>query len=265
METIRIRERAQRGMLAGHRLVACVAVLALLGCGSNGSSESSTTTTPPQANAGGPYAGHTDAPIALDGTGSMAVDGTLVEHAWDFDGDGVFDDALGPMVSFQTAEAGTHDVWLRVTDSEGATSTDMASVEVTELNLASEGYNLYTQRRGGEAYLMDNDGNFVHTWMLPNDQGNTVYLLENGELLVAGSEFVLTLDWDSNVTWFFDGSATGYVLHHDVEWLPSGNVLMIARQTLTAEEAHAAGRNPALLLDGELWSDCIIEVDPSTN
>ena len=209
--------------------------------------------------------GPTDTPIALDGSGSTAAVGTLVSYAWDLDGDGSFDDATGATASFMTADAGTHTVALRVTDDSGSSNTDTASVEVAAPSEIFEGYNLYTQRRSMEAYLMDNEGTFVHTWTLPNDQGNTIYLLESGELLIAGGDFVTTLDWNSNVTWFFDGSATGFQLHHDVEWLPNGNVLMIARQTKTADEAIAAGRNPALLTDIELWTDGVIEVDPNTN
>ena len=40
---------------------------------------------------------------------------------------------------------------------------------------------------------------------------------------------------------------------------------MIAWEYKTADEAIAAGRDPDLLGDGELWPDHIIEVDPETN
>jgi hypothetical protein len=54
-------------------------------------------------------------------------------------------------------------------------------------------------------------------------------------------------------------------LHHDVKYLPNGNVLMIAWEYKSSAEAIAAGRDSSLLADGELWPDKIIEVDPSDN
>ena len=42
------------------------------------------------------------------------------------------------------------------------------------------------------------------------------------------------------------------MLHHDFEILPNGNVLMIAWERKTGAESIAAGRDPSLLLDGEL-------------
>lgn len=69
-------------------------------------------------------------------------------------------------------------------------------------------------------------------------------------------------DWDGNHIWEFGYSNEDYCLHHDVEVLPNGNILMIAWENKTEAEALAAGRNPDLLSDGELWPDKIIEVKP---
>jgi len=63
--------------------------------------------------------------------------------------------------------------------------------------------------------------------------------------------------------WEFTLSTSEHRLHHDVAVLPNGNVLMIAWEAKTADEAIAAGRDPALLSDGELWPDKIIEVKPT--
>ena len=73
------------------------------------------------------------------------------------------------------------------------------------------------------------------------------------------------LAWNSSVAWSYQLATDDECLHHDVEYLPNGNVLMIAWENKTSVEAIAAGRDSGLLADGELWPDKIIEIDPSDN
>jgi hypothetical protein len=144
-------------------------------------------------------------------------------------------------------------------------------------NTASGGFNLFTPLGSTTTYLMDNDHDTVYTWASDYTPGNSVYLLENGNLLrtgKAGSTYfavggaggiVQEIAPDSTVLWEFE-YADGYVRqHHDIEPLPNGNVLMIAWEYKTQAEAIAAGRNPSLLSQGELWPDHVIEVDPTSN
>src|SRR5262249_21989801 len=48
--------------------------------------------------------------------------------------------------------------------------------------------------------------------------------------------------------------------HHDICWLPNGNVLMVAWDKKTAKEAVAAGRRPESAGENELLPDAIVEV-----
>ena len=61
--------------------------------------------------------------------------------------------------------------------------------------------------------------------------------------------------------------AMNYRLHHDIEIMPNGNVLMIAWELKSTQETLAAGRDPSLMPEGDtgLWPDHVIEVDPNTN
>ncbi len=147
----------------------------------------------------------------------------------------------------------------------------LASVTSTEAEIF-DGYNLIAPNRETETYLMDNDGVMVHSWSSAYQPGQSVYLLEDSTLLrtaKSGSSFnvggaggrVEKIDWESNLVWSFDYSSAEYRHHHDVEALPNGNVLMIAWELKSEAEAIAAGRNPNLLRDDELWPDHIIEVD----
>ncbi|UCB53410.1 MAG: hypothetical protein JSV10_04865 [Candidatus Zixiibacteriota bacterium] len=118
-------------------------------------------------------------------------------------------------------------------------------------------------------------GDVVHTWDSDYYPRLSAYLLETGHLLrtakmSANPTFdaggagggVEKIDWDGTVVWDFEYSTNQHCLHHDIEGLPNGNVLMVAWEYKTAAEAIAAGRDPALVIDA-LWPDHIIEVEPT--
>ncbi len=85
----------------------------------------------PTAEAGGPYSGTEGDTITFSGAASADSDGTIVAYAWDLDNDGEYDDAAGVTAGFDAATAGTFTVGLQVTDDDGATSVDTATVTVT--------------------------------------------------------------------------------------------------------------------------------------
>ena len=143
-----------------------------------------------------------------------------------------------------------------------------------------EGYTLLAPLQSDTTYLIDNDGEVTHTWESNYPPGNAAYLLENGNLLRcaslgpdASAAFekggaggrVEEITWDGDVAWEFEYANDQHLLHHDIEHMPNGNVLMISWEKKSAEEAIAAGRDPELLKDGELWPDHIIEVEPDGN
>ncbi len=134
-----------------------------------------------------------------------------------------------------------------------------------------EGYTLFNPNGSNTTYLIDMDGNTVHTWLNSRSGGYSVYLLENGNLLrpakAAGAQLqgggsaglVQEIDWDGNVVWEFEYSGSKYLTHHDIEPMPNGNILLIAWEVKTGAEAAAAGRNQ----NSEFWPGHIIEVEPS--
>ena len=126
----------------------------------------------------------------------------------------------------------------------------------------------------GTTYLIDNDGRLVNSW--DTGGGLSSYLLEDGSLLrsarlapnpvMSGGGFtgaVRKFAWDGTLVWEFEYTSPDYMAHHDIELLPNGNVLIIAWEYRSGSESIAAGRDPALLADGELWPERIIEVEPS--
>ena len=51
---------------------------------------------------------------------------------------------------------------------------------------AYQGYTLISPMEGTNTYLMDMQGRIVHRWNLPYRPGDYGYLLDNGNLLIAG-------------------------------------------------------------------------------
>ena len=154
-------------------------------------------------------------------------------------------------------------------------SYDRSDLVVVSAGDPYDGYNLFSPIRSTTTYLMDNDGNIVHSWSSSYRPGLSVYLLEDGTLLrtadTGSTAFntggaggrVEKFSWDGTRQWEFEYQSDEYRLHHDIEVLPNGNVLMIAWEFKTETEAIAAGRNPNLTGAGELWPDHIIEVRPT--
>jgi hypothetical protein len=141
---------------------------------------------------------------------------------------------------------------------------------------ASGGYALFAPLMSRFTYLVDNKGRLVHSWWSSYRPGMSAYLLENSRLLrtafVGNTHFlggsggrVEEFDWDGDLAWFYEYSTTLHCQHHDIEPMPNGNVLLVAWELKTRAEAVAAGRNPDLILRGELWPDHVVEANPAND
>ena len=89
----------------------------------------------PVADAGGPYEVLAEGHVTLDGTASFDPDAphdSIVSYAWDFNNDGLFDDATGatPVFSAAGLPGGEFVVSLQVTDTEGAVHSDSATIVI---------------------------------------------------------------------------------------------------------------------------------------
>jgi len=139
---------------------------------------------------------------------------------------------------------------------------------------AFEGSTLFPPLRSTTTYLVDLQGEVVHTWPGEHTPGNSAYLLADGTLLrsarVDNERFegggqggkLQLLDWNGEVMWDFDYSDERHMSHHDVEPLPNGNVLLIAWELSSREEAVAAGRDPDQIGEQGFWPDFVVEIEP---
>lgn len=149
-------------------------------------------------------------------------------------------------------------------------------------SLVYDGFNLIYPQNQPNVYLLNNCGEIVHTWTDDEDSrpGNTVYLREDGTLIKTkrnadvssdiiwaggGGETIEIRDWDNNLIWSFTLNNEKYRLHHDIAPLENGNILAVAWELKTDEEAAQAGKDTSLTVEDVLWSEYVFEIDPSTD
>ena len=138
-----------------------------------------------------------------------------------------------------------------------------------------DGYTLFAPGLSFFTYLIDKDGNVYRSWMSNHLQGRGVHLTENGDIFrtcvskinpifTAGGfgGHIEMFSWNGTLLWEFEYSNDQHCIHHGIEVMPNGNILLIAWERKTAAEAIAAGRNPFTVPAGVLWPSYIIEVEP---
>jgi len=141
---------------------------------------------------------------------------------------------------------------------------------------AGDGYTLYAPQTGdGAVHLIDMKGTRVHSWKMPLRPGRHAVLLPNGNMGYAGNLpgtrdlYAAWMLWHGG--WFCEVTPEGKIVwehtdpthHHDVQWLPNGNLLYGALEPLPAEFARrivggSSAHDPA---DGIFFGDVIKEVN----
>lgn len=230
----------------------------------------------PTASAGGPYAMNEGGAVTLSAAASSDPGQDIVSYAWDFDGDGQYDDATGVSPVFSTTIDGVYTLGLRVTDHRGATST--ASTTVTVSNVAP------TANAGGPysgfvdetivlsatastdpgqdivsyAWDLDGDGQYddatgasvVFTRSVPNNYPVSVRVTDNDGASSTASTIVEIADVLSDVVVFADSFEVGewngiWVEDSQNDWFRSSQ-----RSTDGTRSAEVAGNtnNAALTM-----------------
>ena len=139
----------------------------------------------------------------------------------------------------------------------------------------AEGYVLFVPTNSAEVYLVNRAGQVVYVWK-GNYEVMGAYLQSDGSLFqnAADPDFpvfagggetgrIQRIAPDSTIIWDFEYATEEYHAHHDFAVMPNGNVLLIAWEAKSAEEALQAGRNPEFLPKAGIWPDKIVEVRPT--
>jgi hypothetical protein len=136
-----------------------------------------------------------------------------------------------------------------------------------------EGYVLFQPNASHQIYIIDRCGRVIRQWENLGKPGQSVYFMPNGDVL--GTQVVQTgnfiaggiggklnrFNWEGELVWTDSIANDSLHLHHDIAPLPNGNILAIAWQKFTAEEAIARGRLPENTPD-YLWITRILELQP---
>jgi hypothetical protein len=160
----------------------------------------------------------------------------------------------------------------------GATCTGISKPQKVSQNFYEssnviDGQILLAPMNSKITYLIDKYGVLNHTWQSDYLPGEAVWWLGDGTILrtikvgFSGSGGsgggVQKISWDGTVLWDFRYNTDKYLSHHDIKTLPNGNVLLIAWEFKTRDEAIAAGRNPNYIQGNTFMPDHIIEVKPT--
>ena len=131
-------------------------------------------------------------------------------------------------------------------------------------------------------YLIDMNGDVVHTWKSKYPPGLYAILLSNGNLLRAGSPanqpvkiggaggIIEELDWSGNVVWQYTMLSPDEIQHHCFDRMPNGNTMVLGWERKTPAEFQAKGRKlgtwpQEVKIQGQpvrdFWVDFVREVD----
>ena len=140
----------------------------------------------------------------------------------------------------------------------------------------TDGYAIYVVTNSPYVYLVNRKGEVVHQWKgnyaseacpYLNDDGSIFLLAEDPDFPVfaGGGEAgrIQKISWDSKTLWNFEYATEDHLAHHDIAVLPNGNVLAIAWEAHSADEAIQAGRKPELTPKAGIWTSRIVEIQPT--
>jgi len=152
------------------------------------------------------------------------------------------------------------------------TAVILASLSVpANAQEAFQGQTMISSLHSHNSYLIDMDGQTIMTWHGSNRPASIAQLLPDGSVLRpcldSGGDFqggaaggrLQRIDANDDVVWDYYFSTYDYQQHHDVEPMANGNVLVIAWERKTRDEAIAMGRQS---ISGEIWPTLIAEIEP---
>jgi hypothetical protein len=154
-----------------------------------------------------------------------------------------------------------------------SSSTQLIQKTNTPLPTNLDGRILFAPMWGFTTYIIDATGAVNHTWSSNYLPGVAVWWVGDGSILrtlrmgggpgLGAGGGVQKIRWDGTILWDYRCNTNACFSHHDVQSLPNGDVLLIAWEAKTRDEAIAAGKNPNLVTTEGMMPDQIIEVKPT--
>jgi len=144
------------------------------------------------ANAGADQQAIVGASINLSAAGSSEPGNDIVGYAWDFDDDGLYDDAAGVSAVFTAATARTYTVRVQVTDRTNSISSD--SMTITAVNASTTKFYVVNDLTSDRTYEYDANGNSIENYTI-----NSVNTTPRGVASNAAGTKVWVADRNRNV------------------------------------------------------------------
>ncbi len=201
----------------------------------------------PTANAGSDVNGFVGTPVSLSATGSTDPGYDIVSYAWDLDNDGQYDDASGVNATFSAAAAGTYIVSVLVTDADGATSTDSATITLSTISVTSTKFYVVDDGSPDRTYEYGATGNAIENYAInsgnsrprgaaSNAAGDTVWVADrNRKVYVYDTSGSLLGSWAAG-TLASTASVEGIATNGTDVWI------IDSRSDKVFRYANAAGR-----------------------
>ncbi len=146
---------------------------------------------------------------------------------------------------------------------------------INKTEQATPGYVVFSPLLSSTTYVIDTDGKVVHTWESDYGPSGWLYLKDNGNLVRGGRQpdapvfggggqggRLQEFTWDGELIWDYKFATENHLAHHDVSIMPNGNILLLAWEKKTPEEAIKGGRKPEFIPKAGLWPDKVVEIKP---
>ena len=185
-----------------------------------------------------------------------------------------FDQWSGTLSSFEPT------ITLFGTNDHLLTATLVEIPEITDQILVYNGPRIDTNpifavRLGSRSSVVINkQGEIISEYEFENRLGNDIEMLPNGEFLgifkpegrkgfnFGGSGGILRrVTADQQTLWEYTIASETKLAHHDLERLPSGNILTMVWEEIPIEQAQELGAQS----QGPIYTEKLIEIDPNTN
>ena len=123
---------------------------------------------------------------------------------------------------------------------------------------------------GRESSLINRCGDKLASWEHETITGLTSSLTPDSQLLRSGKisgccfqssrgGLIELIDFDGNVNWSYPFANDSLQQHHDLHYMPNGNIMFLVWETVNLDERIELGKE---ILGSELWTESIYEIKP---
>lgn len=146
---------------------------------------------------------------------------------------------------------------------------------ISSLPGATDVYTLFAPAASTNVYLINNCGQIVNSWNTNGLPGQAIAITNTGDLVhtakIENEKFsgggalggrIEMFSWAGELKWRYNYSSPQHTTHHDMCLMPNGNILLLAWELKTPQQALAAGRKPDYVPGTGMWTEQIIELKP---